>query len=294
MPSYFFANQGSSIEILKSQQYLFTTNHDRAGRQSANVADLQNMRPGDVVIVNVDGLIALATVKGAPEAYPMQADFAEASNRWDRPRGLADYWRAGMPGVRVIVEYEALPERIRYQDYSADILAAQAQCHEPRQPFSVVGNANMQTFYWLPTPLARVLMRIVGRPLLEPLSNHPEAPQDDTPGPYVAQFAPRETRPEQSAFRDRMIALWKKCPVTSVQLHALLDAAHFTNWRYRNDDAAGMLLNPLIHRAVDRGLLKIELQPNGRRWRVTVLSRDEPTLLKYDRMEFENPLRAPE
>lgn len=288
MPAYFFANQGSSIDILRTQHYMFTTYEDRYGKPSPNMPDLSNMRPGDVVIVNVNGLVGMATVRGATEKYPQAADFAAATNRSERLRGLPDHWRTGMLGLRVDVEYEEFSQPIRYQSYRNDILAAQAQSASGRQPFAVTGNANQETFYWMDVPLARVLMRIIGRPL--PEFTPPPPPEDVTPEPYVAKFVPREVRPEQGPFRERMLALWKRCPVTKVRTPALLDAAHFKDWRRYNDESAGMLLNPFIHRAVDSGLLEIKLDANGRRWRVTVLQRDEPSLLQYDRLEFENPL----
>lgn len=287
LPAYFFANQGSSIEILRTQHYMYTTYEDRYGRPSPNMPDLANMRPGDIVIVNVNGLLGVVTVRSSIES-PLAADFAAATNRTDRLRGFQDYWRPGMLGLRVDVEYEEFRQPIRYQNYRDEIMAAQAKSSRSRQPFASTGNANQETFYWMDVPLARVLMRIIGRPL--PEFSSPPPPEDLSPEPYVAKFAPREIRPEQGLFRERMLTLWKKCPVTGVRTPALLDAAHFEDWRHHNDESAGMLLNPLIHRAVDSKLLEIKLDANGKHWRVSVLQRDEPSLLQYDRLVFDNPL----
>ncbi|MNL82625.1 hypothetical protein D3C87_2100430 [compost metagenome] len=51
-----------------------------------------------------------------------------------------------------------------------------------------------------------------------------------------------------------------------------------------------MLLNPLIHRAVDRDVLQIKLDPSGKRWVVRVLVKDDQYLNQFDRMDFPNPL----
>ena len=299
----FFANQGSSFDILREQHYLFTSPLDRTGKRQENYAALGQMQPGDTVIINVDGLAGVATVRASRDGVPMAADFAAASNAWDAKRGMKDgFWKPGVVGRRVDVEYEEFDGKIRYQDWKEELLSAQAQCPSKRQPFASNGAANQGTFYWLDTVLARVLMRIVGRPVPQMYAPAPggkgdregegegEGEEEDTSGPYVAQFTSREVRPEQGAFRDRMFDIWKKCPVTGTVNPGLLDAAHFENWRERNDERAGMLLNTLIHRAIDRDIMKLTLHPNGKEWLVKVLVKGDRLLDGYDGMTFTNPL----
>lgn len=290
--SYFFANQGSSIEILREQHYLFASLLDRTGRPTENYKTLGDMEAGDTVIVNVDGLVGIAIVRTKREGVPMAADFAAASNAWDAKRGITDgYWKGGVIGRRVDVDFEDFGAKIRYQDWQDELLRVQGRCPGKRQPFASNGAANQGTFYWLDTDLARVLMRIIGRPMPQVHATPAgKDDSDDASGPYVAQFTSRETRPEQSAFRDRMFEVWKKCPVTGTTNPALLDAAHFENWRERNDEHAGMLLNTLIHRAIDRDIMKITLHPNGKEWRVKVLVSGDKLLDGYDGMTFTNPL----
>lgn len=269
---------------------MFTTYRDREGVPSPNVPPLENMGPGDMVIINLEGLVGVARVISKVPDFPMTEEFAFATNklegRFRRPESAQ--WMAGMKGLRVNVTYEPLPSKIRYQDFAPQILKAQAECPNSRQPFDVNGNANQGTFYWLDLPLARVLMEIIGRPL--PAIPGPPPTRPEAPGPYVAKFASREIRPEQSAFRDLMLKIWKKCPVTEIRNPALLDAAHFEDWRHHNGENAGMLLNPLIHRAVDRDIIEIKLDPSGKKWRVRVLVKDDPYINQFDRMEFPNPL----
>lgn len=288
--AYFFANQGSSFDFLRDEGYMFTTYLDRDGVTSPNVPPLQNMAPGDTVIINLDGLVGIASVISKVPDFPMTKEFAFATNilegRFRRPESAQ--WMAGMKGLRVNAAYEPLPSKIRYQDFAQQILKAQAESPKLRQPFDVHGNANQGTFYWLDIPLARVLLEIIGRPLpaIPGLLSSPA----ETVGPYVAKFTSREIRPEQSAFRDLMLKTWKKCPVTGIQNPALLDAAHFEDWRHHNDESAGMLLNPLIHRAVDREIMEIKLDPSFKKWRIHVLVKDDPYINQFDRMEFPNPL----
>jgi len=287
--AYFFANQGSSFEFLRDEGYMFTTYFDRDGVKTPNVAPLENMEPGDTVIINLEGLIGIAKVISKVPDFPMTKEFAFATNklegRFRRPESAQ--WMAGMKGLRVNAAYEPLASKIRYQDFAVQILKAQAESPHSRQPFDINGNANQGTFYWLDMPLARVLLEIIGRPL-PPIPSLPPSPP--TPGPYVAKFASREIRPEQSAFRDLMIKIWKKCPVTGIRNPSLLDAAHFEDWRYHNGETAGMLLNPLIHRAVDREIIEIKLDSSCKKWLVRVLVKDDPYINQFDRMEFPNPL----
>jgi len=288
--AYFFANQGSSFEFLRDEGYMFTTYVDRDGTPSPNVPPLQNMEYGDTVIINLEGLVGVAKVISKVPDFPMSKEFAFATNklegRFRRPESAQ--WMAGMKGLRVNATYEPLKSKIRYQDFAPQILKAQAECPSPRQPFDVNGNANQGTFYWLDMPLARALMEMIGRPL--PVISGPPSTPPEEPGPYVAKFASRVARPEQSAFRDLMLKIWKKCPVTGIRNPELLDAAHFADWRYHNGEDAGMLLNPLIHRAVDRDVLQIKLDPSGKRWVVRVLVKDDQYLNQFDRMDFPNPL----
>lgn len=288
MPAYFFANQGTSISIVRNQGYLFTTYEDLDGRPSQNIFDLGNMTPGDIVIINVNGLVGLATVTNSTRDYPMTKDFIKANSK--NPDSAN--WKAGMPGIRVDVDLEEFPSPIRYQDFTDEILRAQSEVMHRREPFARDGNASQGTFYRLERPLAETLMRIVGRPLRE--FKKPELPAVPVSGPYVAQFAPREVRPEQAIFRDRMIKLWGRCPVTGIKTPALLDAAHFKDWRHNNDYEAGMLLNPIIHRAVDREIISITLDADGKKWRVKVAPDAENFLRTYDRLEFPNPLKMSE
>lgn len=269
---------------------MFTTYLDRDGAPTPNVPPLKNMEPGDTVIINLDGLVGVAKVISKVPDFPMTKEFAFATNklegRFQRPESAQ--WMAGMEGLRVNAAYEPLPSKIRYQDFVPQILEAQAESPNSRQPFDVNGNANQGTFYWLDMPLAGVLMEIIGRPL--PTIPGPPPLPKEAPGPYVAKFASREIRPEQSAFRDLMLKIWKKCPVTGIQNPALLDAAHFEDWRHHNGESAGMLLNPLIHRAVDREIMEIQLDPSCKKWRVRVLVKNDPYINQFDRMEFPNPL----
>lgn len=269
---------------------MFTTYLDRDGQPTPNLPPLENMAPGDTVIINFDGLVGIAKVASKVPDFPMTKDFAFATNKFEgrfrRPESAQ--WMAGMKGLRVNAVYEPLPSKIRYQDFAEQILAAQAKSPISRQPFNVDGDANQGTFYWLDMPLAHVLLEIVGRPL--PILAASPPPPPETPGPYIAKFASREVRPEQSAFRDLMLKIWKKCPVTGIANPALLDAAHFEDWRHQNGEGAGMLLNPLIHRAVDRGIMEVKLDPSGRRWIVRVLVKDDQYINQFDRMEFQNPL----
>lgn len=269
---------------------MFTTYLDRDGAPTPNVPPLENMESGDTVIINLDGLVGVAKVTSKVPDFPMTEEFAIATNKLEgrlrRPESAQ--WMAGMKGLRVNAAYEPLPFKIRYQDFSQQILKAQGEFPNSRQPFDVNGNANQGTFYWLNMPLTRVLLEIIGRPLPTTPGLPPLPPE--APGPYVAKFASREIRPEQSAFRDLMLKIWKKCPVTGIQNPALLDAAHFEDWRHHNDESAGMLLNPLIHRAVDREIMEIRLDPSCKKWRVRVLVKDDSYINQFDRMEFPNPL----
>lgn len=288
--AYFFANQGSSFEFLRNEGYMFTTYLDRDGVRTPNVLPLENMAPGDTVIINFDGLVGTAKVISKVPDFPMTKEFAFATNTLEGRfhKSESAQWMAGMKGLRVNATYEPLPSKIRYQDFAAQILKAQAESSRSRRPFDVNGNANQGTFYWLDMPLARVLLEIVGRPL--PTIPGTPTPPPETHGPYVARFASRLIRPEQSAFRDLMLKIWKKCPVTGIQNPALLDAAHFEDWRYHNGESAGMLLNTLIHRAVDREVMEIKLDPSGKKWRVSVLVKDDVYINQFDRAEFPNPL----
>ena len=288
--AYFFANQGSSFEFLRDEDYMFTTYFDRDGVSSPNVPPLQNMEEGDTVIINRDGLVGVAKVTSKVPDFPMSKEFALATNKLEgrQRKPESTQWMAGMKGLRVNATYEPLDSRIRYQEYAPQILEAQAACPSPRQPFDVNCNANQGTFYWLDMPLARVLMELIGRPL--PATQRPPSTPSDEPGPYVAKFVSREVRPEQEAFRALMLKIWEKCPVTGIRNPELLDAAHFADWKYHNGEDAGMLLNPLIHRAVDRDILQIKLHPSGKRWVVRVLVKDDNYINQFDRMEFSNPL----
>lgn len=286
--AYFFANQGSSFEFLRDEGYMYTTYVDRDGHPSPNVPPLQNMLAGDTVIINLSGLVGLARVISQDPNFAMTREFAEATSKYEKKESN---WKPGMMGLRVNAAYEAFNRPIRYQDFAPDILRAQAQSMGSRQPFDSKGNANQGTFYWLDTPLARALMKVVGQPMPEfPAVGAPTPPPVPDPGPYVAKFASREVRPEQSAFRKLMLDLWKKCPVTGIQNPELLDAAHFEDWRHHNGENAGMLLNPLIHRAVDREVVEIKLDPSGKWWRVRVLVRDDPYFNQFDLKTFANPL----
>lgn len=286
--AYFFANQGSSFEFLRDQGYMYTTYVDRDGHPSPNVPPLQNMIAGDTVIINLSGLVGVARVISNEPDFAMTREFAEATSKYENKESN---WAPGMLGLRVNVVYEAFDRPIRYQEFSNEILSAQAQSTGLRQPFDNNGNANQGTFYWLDMPLARVLMKIVGRPIPEVQAiTAPKSSTSPDAVSYVAKFASREIRPEQSTFRKLMLDLWKKCPVTGIKNPELLDAAHLLDWRHHNGEDAGMLLNPLIHRAVDREIIEIELDPSGKWWRVRVLVREDPYFNQFDLKMFENPL----
>ena len=271
---------------------MFTTYLDRDGRQTPHVLPLQNMDQGDKVIINFDGIVGVATVSSKVLDFPMSEEFALATNKYEskfqRPKSAQ--WMAGMKGLRVNASFEPLSSKIKYQNFAPQILKAQAESAGKRQPFDVNSNANQGTFYYLDMPLARLLMEIIGQPLPVILGSGRASPVPEVPGPYLAKFASHEIRPEQSEFRELMLKIWKKCPVTGIRNPALLDAAHFEDWRHHNGESAGMLLNPLIHRAVDRDIMEIRLDPSGKKWIVRVNVDHDPYIKQFDRMEFPNPL----
>ncbi|MBS0454232.1 MAG: hypothetical protein JSS14_23270 [Proteobacteria bacterium] len=271
MPANYFANQGSSIEILREQSYLFTTSRYRDGKFSPNFQVLGDMPVGAKIVINDGGLVGIATVRRHTDNAPMAEDFAKLTNAWDAKHGVRDnFWKAGTLGLRVDVDYEEFGTKIRYQEHLDRLVAAQNKSHTKRQPFND-SSANHGTFYSLTPEVAQVIADILyertgNRHLPDSVlggwsaSGRPEVsvPSNAHDGPYVPKFAPREQRLQQSAFRDLMMQVWNgTCPVTRTTMSELLEAAHFEDWREHNDAAAGMLLDTRIHAAVDAGIIKI-------------------------------------
>ena len=95
--AYFFANQGSTYAILRDQGYMFTTPEDAQGRTNRNYAQLLNMLPGDKVIVNDNGLVAIGRVVSKTLNAPMEEDFARAANDAENTK----VWKKGKLGCRV-------------------------------------------------------------------------------------------------------------------------------------------------------------------------------------------------
>jgi hypothetical protein len=259
--AYFFANQGTTYTILRDQGYMFTTPKDAQGRNNRNYAELANMQPGDRVILNNNGLVAVGTVKSKNLDASMEEDFAKASNDAEK----TEIWKEGKPGCRVEIDLELLPAKIRYQDFRADIEREQANLPRDDRPFNRNGVANQSTFWYLTPQLGELLFEMCGR-------REPRAPSrisvngsagsvgPPSPQPYVPQFEQRELRPEQAGFRKLMIETWGGvCPITGTRHQRLLEAAHFKDWRHHNGADAGMLLDARVHAALDAKLLTIAL-----------------------------------
>lgn len=305
MTAVFIAHQGRSIKILREQKYLFTpaegmpdasTGKPRSNAQ--NYETLSSMQPRDLVVVNAGGIVGIATVLNSL-AQPMPADFAGAD---DDVHALI-----GHMGRRVNVAFEEFANPVRFQDWSDQLLAAQAQGPAiGNLPFAKDGQiARAATFYRMAEPLAGTLLSLLDR-AVPVVSNDPGAMSHATAAPYVAKFRQQEERPAQAAFRKLMVKTWGgKCPITGIATEGLLDAAHLVlddqdqvghggyrtgAWRTQNDKNAGLLLCARIHRAVDRGLVRLERSADRTTWRATVLEggRNEPELMRYDGRTFDN------
>lgn len=78
--------------------------------------------------------------------------------------------------------------------------------------------------------------------------------------PKAPSWSLRETRPEQSLFRQRVAAkTGNRCALTGAPPE-VCDAAHFSwaNWRTENEAHHGLLLRRDLHAALDCGLIEIE------------------------------------
>ena len=78
--------------------------------------------------------------------------------------------------------------------------------------------------------------------------------------PRAPSWSLRETRPDQSLFRQRVAAkTGNRCALTGAPPE-VCDAAHFSwaNWRTDNEAHHGLLLRRDLHAALDYGLIEIE------------------------------------
>lgn len=78
--------------------------------------------------------------------------------------------------------------------------------------------------------------------------------------PRAPSWSMRETRPDQSLFRQRVAAkTGNRCALTGAPPE-VCDAAHFSwaNWRTENEAHHGLLLRRDLHAALDCGLIEIE------------------------------------
>ena len=269
---------------------MFTTPQDSAGGTNRNFAELANMEADDTVIVNYGGLVAVGTVLGKGQEAPMQTDFAVAANAAEK----TDHWKKGMTGLRVEVQLDLLPAKVRYQDFNDDIQREQASIPKDRdRPFRREGDAKQSTFWYLTAQLGELLLEICGKPAKGAASrvkaNVPPPPR--LPRSYVPQFETREARPEQSAFRQLMLEIWGgRCPISGTRHPKLLEAAHFKNWRHHNGADAGMLLDSRVHAALDAQLLTVTLDENSNTWSVKVHQEAWDDLSSLDGKMFANPI----
>jgi 5-methylcytosine-specific restriction protein A len=73
------------------------------------------------------------------------------------------------------------------------------------------------------------------------------------------------TRIGQTNFRKELIKIWGKCSVTGVENLELLSASHIKPWKNSNNSERlspmnGLLLNPALDKAFDRGFISFDTE----------------------------------
>jgi putative restriction endonuclease len=269
MTRYWWVNQNQTYNEESSGGYLWSPKRNSNGARNQFYENMREISPGDQIFSYRDTAIAAVSIASS-YCYesPQPEEFGKVGSQWERV------------GWRVDSAYKSMSMLVHPRDHMAELAPLLPKRYSPLKPD---GNGNQMYLAEISESMAVVLSQLLktaGNQL--PQSSEATAADDDRVSQqnYLAdETAEKDIRSSdlevtekealvksrrgQGLFRQRVLALEKRCRITRVADPAFLIASHIKPWRdskdnERIDGENGLLLSPTIDRLFDRGFIGFE------------------------------------
>lgn len=241
--AYWWVNQGRTFQLESDGGFFWAP--IPVERQNKNWSAVSQLEPGDVVFSHVRREIrAISTVtsRAVERRQPHQPSSERA---WLRT------------GYYVRAKYVHLDKRVSVAA-NKDILEPLMPDH--LAPMNSAWNADQGYMYSIPPELGQAILRLADMSLNDSVEYLVTAIQNSSLA-STEKEALITARRGQGRFRDALMRLWDgQCAVTSMAIPQLLKASHIKPWADSNhverlDEFNGLLLNPALDAAFDRGYI---------------------------------------
>lgn len=269
MARYWWVNQNQTYAAESGGGYLWSPKRNKNGSRSQFYDNMREVSPGDVIFSFRDTALAAVSI-ATSYCYeaPQPEEFGAVGSQWERI------------GWRIDAAYTTMSELVRPKDHMAVLAPLLPEKYSPLKPD---GNGNQMYLAELSESMANALLGILkaaGNRLPQPSGAPPAA--DGKAAPLMEKAdetiekairgsdlsvtekeALVQSRRGQGLFRQRLLAVEKRCRITGVADPEFLIASHIKPWRDSNnkerlDGENGLLLTPTIDRLFDRGFIGFE------------------------------------
>lgn len=277
--AFWIVYQGNSWARARRGGYLWAPKVGKKGQTQAYWANMERVRPGDLIFSGVDNALR-AIAEATLPAYTA-----------DRPDPMDDQFWYG-DGWRLDVSYTDLKQPMYYRDWVLDVLGEMPAVHSP---FNGGGKPNQGYLYELPNSVGEHIIGLArqqGMDLVGQANQVAPIPK----GTETIRQQLTAARVGQGKFRNDLLARWSgTCAILGVNRPELLRASHIKPWACSNnverlDPANGLLLSAMYDAAFDALLLSFA--DDGRLVLATDFSADEAATAGINptaKIEITNP-----
>lgn len=259
---YWWVNHKQTSRQELNGGYIWSPMTKKDGSRNQAYINMTLVRRGDVVVSYADTFIkAIGVASGSYFVASKPEEYGDAGESWNSV------------GWRVPVEWTAVEKPIRPKAFIEQIRPLLAEKYAPLQ--SATGDGNQGVYLSSISPqLGGLVLELVGLQALTPGSDVPEIEAElaadlavqeilaaDLPETEKAQLV--MSRRGQGIFRQRVLQLSPRCPLTAVADPRFLVASHIKPWRVcsnaeRLDGRNGLMLAPHVDRLFDQGWISFE------------------------------------
>lgn len=270
---YWWVNQNQTFRHELAGGYLWSPKRNANGARNPFYETMREVSPGDIVFsFNNTRVVAIGVAESYCWESPKPAEFG----------GVGDYWEN--VGWRIRVRFSSLVNQVRPKDHMNVLRPVLPAKYSPLQP-----NGNgLQSVYLaeISEVFSEVLVGLIGAEArgikavasAQAVAHVPlqvgddldywehrleQAVEDDVRIPETDREAIIRARRGQGLFKQRVLAIERRCRVTGVENLVHLVASHCKPWRDSNNEERlngenGLLLTPSIDHLFDRGFIGFE------------------------------------